>query len=60
MALFVSIWQYHWTIRYLWSGDFAPVAGMAKEGIQTPIIAVTDLLILIGTFAFAAVLLRFV
>ena len=60
MALFVSIWQYHWTIRYLWSGDFAPVAGMTKEGIQTPIIAVAVLLILIGTFAFVAVLMRFV
>jgi inner membrane protein YidH len=60
MALFVSIWQYHWTIRYLWSGDFAPIAGMTKEGIQTPIVAVAVLLILIGTFAFAAVLLRFV
>jgi putative membrane protein len=60
MALFVSIWQYHWTIRYLWSGDFAPLAGMTKEGIQTPIIAVAVLLILIGTFAFVAVLLHFV
>ena len=60
VALVVSIWQYHWTIRYLWSGDFAPVAGMTKEGIQTPIIAVAVLLILIGTFAFVAVLLRFV
>ena len=60
LALAVSIWQYHWTIRYLWSGDFAPVAGMTKEGIQTPIIAVAVLLILIGTFAFVAVLLHFV
>ncbi|MEA2770645.1 MAG: putative rane protein [Acetobacteraceae bacterium] len=60
MALFVSIWQYHWTIRYLWGGDFAPIAGMTKEGFQTPIVAVAVLLILIGTFAFAAVLLRFV
>jgi putative membrane protein len=60
MALVVSIWQYHWTIRYLWGGDFAPLAGMTKEGFQTPIVAVSVLLILIGTFAFAAVLLRFV
>jgi putative membrane protein len=60
MALFVSIWQYHWTVRYLRSGDFAPIAGMTKEGFQTPIVAVAVLLILVGTFAFAAVLLRFV
>jgi putative membrane protein len=60
LALIVSIWQYHWTVRYLWSGSFAPIAGMTKEGLQTPIIAVAVLLILIGTFAFFAVLLRFV
>jgi putative membrane protein len=60
LALIVSIWQYHWTVRYLWSGSFAPIAGMTKEGLQTPIIAVAVLLILIGAFAFVAVLLRFV
>jgi putative membrane protein len=60
LALLVSIWQYHWTVRYLWGGDFAPVAGMTKEGFQTPIVAVAVLLILIGTFAFVAVLMRFV
>ena len=60
LALVVSIWQYHWTIRYLWSGSFAPIAGMTKEGIQTPLYAVTSALILIGVFAFGAVLLRFV
>jgi inner membrane protein YidH len=60
LALLVSIWQYHWTIHYLWSGSFAPLAGMTKEGFQTPIIAVAILLILIGMFAFVAVLMRFV
>ena len=60
LALVVSIWQYHWTIRYLWSGSFAQIAGMTKEGIQTPLYAVTFALILIGMFAFGAVLLRFV
>ena len=49
------MWQYHWTIRYLWSGSFAPIAGMTKEGIQTPLYAVTFALILIGMFAFGAV-----
>ena len=60
MALIVSVWQYHWTIRYLWSGSFAPLAGMTKEGLQTPLYAVSFALILIGVFAFSAVLLRFV
>jgi putative membrane protein len=60
LALVVSIWQYHWTIRYLWGGSFAQIAGMTSEGIQTPLYAVTFALILIGVFAFGAVLLRFV
>jgi putative membrane protein len=59
-ALVISIWQYHWTIRYLWSGSFAHLAGMKSEGMQTPLYAVTFALILIGMFAFGAVLLRFV
>jgi putative membrane protein len=60
LALIVSVWQYHWTIRYLWSRNFAPIAGMKKEGMQTPLYAIVFVLILIGVFAFGAVLLRFV
>jgi putative membrane protein len=60
LALVVSVWQYHWTIHYLWSGSFAPLAGMTKEGIQTPLYVVAVILICIGIFAFGAVLLRFV
>jgi putative membrane protein len=59
-ALVISVWQYHWTIRYLWSGSFAKLAGMKNEGMQTPLYAVTFALVLIGVFAFGAVLLRFV
>ncbi len=60
LALVVSIWQYHWTLRYLWGGSFAAIAGMTKEGRQTPLIAVSIALTFIGTFAFFAVLLHFV
>ena len=60
VALLISVWQYHWTIRYLWSGSFAQLAGMKNEGMQTPLYAVTFALLLIGMFAFGAVLLRFV
>ena len=60
MALLVSIWQYHWGIRYLWSGSFASIAGVTKEGMQTPLYAVAGALVLIGLFAFFAVLLRMV
>jgi putative membrane protein len=58
LALVISIWQYWWTVRYLWGGAFAPIAGMTKEGKQSPVIAVAVLLIGIGLFAFFAVLFR--
>jgi putative membrane protein len=60
LGLIIAIWQYEWTIRYLWRGSFAPLAGMTKEGLHTPVVAISVLLILIGLFAFFAVLLRFV
>ena len=60
LALLISIWQYWWTVRYLWGGTFTPIAGMTKEGIHSPILAIAVLLICIGLFAFFAVLLRLV
>ena len=60
LALIISIWQYRWTIRYMWGESFAVLAGMTKEGMQSPVIAIAILLILIGVFAFSAVLLRLV
>ena len=47
-------------VRYLWSGGFAAIAGMTRKGKHTPLYAVSIVLILIGMFAFFAVLLRFV
>jgi putative membrane protein len=58
LALVISIWQYWWSIRYLRGEPFTPIAGVAKEGVQTPVVAVAILLIGIGLFAFFAVLLR--
>lgn len=58
LALVISVWQYWWTVRYLWSGSFELLAGMTREGKQSPVIAVAILLIFIGLFAFFAVLLR--
>jgi putative membrane protein len=60
LGLVVSIWEYRWALRYLWSADFASIAGVTKEGKQTPIVAIAVLLIFIGVFAFVAVLLRMV
>ena len=60
LALLVSIWQYHWSLRYLWSGSFAAIAGATGEGMQTPLLAVAIALTLIGACAFFAVLFHFV
>ena len=59
VALVISIWQYWWTVRYMWSEPFSPLVGMTKEGKQSPVLAVAILLIFIGLFAFFAVLFRF-
>ena len=58
LTLVISLWQYRWTVRYLWSGSFAQIAGMTKEGMQSPVVAIAILMICIGLFAFFAVLLR--
>jgi putative membrane protein len=58
LALVISIWQYWWTIRYLWGGSFASIAGLKPDRMQSPVLAVAVLLIGIGLFAFFAVLLR--
>src|SRR5215469_12936265 len=58
LALLISIWQYRWSIRYLWGEPYTPIAGVTKEGKQTPVVAVAVVLIGIGLFAFFAVLLR--
>jgi putative membrane protein len=60
MAALFSVLEYRWILRYLWSGGFAAVAGTTKEGKQTPLYAISFVLILVGTFAFFAVLLRLV
>jgi putative membrane protein len=58
LALAVSLWQYWWTVRYLWGEPFSPLAGMTKEGRHSPVVPVAILLIFIGLFAFFAVLFR--
>ena len=60
VSLMISIWEYRLGLRYLWGGDFAVVAGVTREGKQTPLLAVAIPLVLIGTFAFFAVVFRLV
>jgi putative membrane protein len=58
VALLIAIWQYSWTVRYLWHGSFSAVAGAKEGGMQSPVLAVAVLLICIGLFAFSAVLVH--
>lgn len=60
LVLVISIWQYRWTVDYLQRGSFAAIAGLREGGMRTPAIPVAVLLILVGLFAFFAVLLRLV
>lgn len=58
-AVFAVV-EYRWTIRYLWSGGYSAIAGVTNEIKMTPLYAMAILLIVIGLFAFFAVLLRIV
>jgi len=57
-ALVVAIFQYEYTVRYLWSGSFEQIAGMTKEGKHSPVLWIAIVLVCVGVFAFFAVLLR--
>jgi putative membrane protein len=58
VALVLSIWQYRGFMRYMWSANFAPIAGVKDAPGSTPLLATATVLALIGAFAFGAVLLR--
>jgi putative membrane protein len=58
LALVVAAGEYRWAVRYLWRPEFRPVAGVEATPWHTPILPITLLLILIGLFAFGAVLMR--
>ncbi|HVY05651.1 MAG TPA: DUF202 domain-containing protein [Burkholderiales bacterium] len=60
VALAVSAWQYWKLTRYMWSEPFTPLAGFGHGTTATPVLSVAVGLMLIGMFAFMAVLLRFV
>jgi putative membrane protein len=59
VAMLIATWQYRWGIRYLWGPPFNSVAGIKSVPGHTPLFAVAILLILVGIFAFLAVLLKF-
>jgi putative membrane protein len=59
-SLVISLWEYHWTIKYLWNEDYQPIAGMHKQPFTSPVIMVVLVLLLVGLFAFFSVLLRLI
>ena len=58
VALLISTWQYRQMVRYLWSKEFKPIAGVGDVVGMTPLYAVAIALIFIGLFAFGAVFIR--
>ena len=60
LGLLLSLWQYRWTIRYLSSQPYTPIAGMKEGGMQSAAAAIALLLVAIGLFAFFAVLVRLI
>ena len=58
LALLVSTWQYHVLSRYLEGPDFRPISG--KGGYVEPGYLIALVMLLIGVFAFVAVLTRMV
>ena len=59
-SLAIAMWEYRWTIRYLWNEDFKAIAGITPEPRKSPIILVALVLMLVGLFAFFSVLLRLI
>jgi putative membrane protein len=58
LAVVFAVLEYRWTLRYLWSGGYAAIAGIDKKQRNTPLYAVSFVLVVVGLFAFFAVLLR--
>jgi putative membrane protein len=58
IALAIALWQYHSLIRYLWKQEFRLIAGIRDTPGSTPVVAAAIVLLLIGVFAFTAVVLR--
>jgi len=60
MAAIISVYEYRLINRYLRSENFVSIAGMGKMRMFTPLYGITVVLIIIGTFAFFALLFRLV
>jgi putative membrane protein len=59
LGLIIALWQYRWVVNYLWGPAFKPIAGLKEKHMSAPAVAAAIVVLLIGAFAFGAVLLRF-
>jgi putative membrane protein len=57
-CLVLASWQYRAQVRYLWSTDYAAIAGRDSRAHRTPVFIAALVLIVIGIAAFGAVLFR--
>lgn len=58
IALAISARQYRLMLRYLWSEDFKPIAGLVGAQVQTPLLGVAIMLMVIGAFAAVSVIIN--
>jgi putative membrane protein len=58
LALCLSLLQYRRVVLYLYGAQFKAIAGINDRHDHTPLLATAILLLLIGVFAFLAVLFR--
>ena len=58
VALAIAVGEYVAMERYLWSREFAPIAGLTKRPRRTPTLFVALVLVVVGAWAFAGIAMR--
>jgi putative membrane protein len=60
LVLAIAIWQYLWSITYMWAAPFDQIAPTQADRMNTPALAVCVGLMLVGIAAFIAIAARIV
>ena len=58
VCLAIAAWQYRRQVAYLWSPQFAAIAGLTENPHRTPALLAACVLMLIGLFAFASIFIH--
>jgi putative membrane protein len=58
LGLVLALLQYRHMQRYLWRDEYRAIAGIGDAPDRTPMLPVVIVLLMVGVFAFVAVLLR--